>query len=369
MEVPFVDLQANFERHRDEIEATIQAVLEEAWFVGGERVESFERRFADYLGVEHVVGVGSGTDAIRLAIEASDIDPGDEVLTVGHTFVSSVDAIVHNDARPGFVDINPQTYLMDPAAVREAITDDTAAILPVHLYGQPVALDPILDVAAEHDLTVIEDACQAHGARYDGERVGSVGDAACFSFYPSKNLGAYGDAGAMATDDDELARRLRRLREYGETEKYHHQELGYNSRLDTLQAAVLEAKLDHLDQWNEDRRESARRYDELLAETPLRPPVERDRSEHVYHLYVVRTTSPEERSALRSHLKSAGIDTGIHYPVPVHEQTSYARLGYDDVTLPETERAASEILSLPMYPELEREQQQYVCDQIRAYFE
>lgn len=367
MEVPFVDLQANFERHRSEIEETVLEVLEEAWFVGGDRVESFERRFAEYLGVDHVVGVGSGTDAIRLAIEASDITAGDEVITVGHTFVSSVDAIVHNGARPTFVDIDPETYTIDTSAIRDAVTDDTTAILPVHLYGRPVDLDTVMDVATEEGLLLIEDACQAHGATYDDRRVGSFGDLACFSFYPSKNLGAYGDAGAVATDSDDLARRIRRLREYGQTERYHYEEIGHNSRLDTLQAAVLDTKLDHIDTWNADRRTAAERYDELLADTPLVLPTP-ETAGHVFHLYVVRTRSSSERDDLREHLAAKGVGTGIHYPVPVHQQESYRSLGYGDVTLPATERAVGEILSLPMYPELEPAQQQYVADVIEAFY-
>lgn len=367
MDVPFVDLQANFERHQDQFESTVQEVVSSGWYVGGEPVETFERELAEYIGVDHAIGVGSGTDAIRLSLEALGIDADSEVATVSHTFVSSVDGIVHNDADPIFVDIEPETYTMDPEKLEAAVTDRTEAILPVHLYGQPVDVEAVQEVAEKHDLKVIEDACQAHGAKYDGTRAGSLGDAACFSFYPAKNLGCYGDGGAIVTDDDELADRLRSLREYGQTEKYNYETVGYNSRLDTIQAAVLSAKLDHLDQWNEDRRTAASRYDRLLDTTPLALPTCRDNVEHVYHLYVVRTRSPTERNELQTHLEDNGVQTGIHYPVPVHEQESYRSHEVDSV--PVTEQVAQEILSLPLYPEITADQQQYVADCITEFFE
>ena len=368
MEVPFVDLQANFERHQDQFESTVQEIISSGWYIGGEPVETFERELAEYIGVDHAVGVGSGTDAIRLSLEALGIDSGSEVLTVSHTFVSSVDGIVHNDARPTFVDIEPETYTINPEELAAAVTDRTEAILPVHLYGQPVDVEAVLEVAEAHDLKVIEDACQAHGAKYDGTRVGSFGDAACFSFYPTKNLGCYGDGGAIVTDDEELADRLRSLREYGQTEKYNYETVGYNSRLDTIQAAVLSAKLDHLDQWNEDRRAAAARYDTLLESTPLTLPTCRDSVEHVYHLYVVRTRSPDERDELQAHLEDNGVQTGIHYPVPVHEQESYRSCGTQP-SLPVTEQVAREIISLPMYPELTPDQQECVKNMIKEFYD
>jgi dTDP-4-amino-4,6-dideoxygalactose transaminase len=368
MNVPFVDLQANFERHRSEFQSVVDDVLDSGWYIGGEPVERFEERFADYIGVDHAVGVASGTDAIRLTLEALEVGPADEVATVSHTFVSSVDGVVHNEAAPKFVDINPKTYTMDPEALADSITDETEVVLPVHLYGQPADIESIRNVAAKHDAAVVEDACQAHGASYEGERVGGFGTAACFSFYPTKNLGAYGDGGAVVTDDDELAARLRNLREYGKKSKYRFEEIGYNSRLDTLQAAILNEKLNHLNTWNADRRSAADRYDTLLRETPIKTPVSRPDSQHVYHLYVVRARSADERDALESFLEEHGVGTGIHYPVPVHEQESYSDLDFDSVSLPVTEQVCTEILSLPMFPELTEEQQLHVADVINEFY-
>jgi dTDP-4-amino-4,6-dideoxygalactose transaminase len=369
MDVPFVDLSANYERIQDEVDSAMAEIVSSTRFIGGETLSDFERSFAEYVGTEHAIGVGSGTEAIRHGLEALGVGEGDDVLTVSHTFVSTVDGIVHNGARPRFVDIDPDTYTMDPALVEEALTDETEVIMPVHLYGGAADLDPILDIAEEHGIRVLEDAAQAHGTRYRDTRVGQFGDIACYSFYPSKNLGAFGDAGMVTTDDDEIAERLRALREYGETEKYRHELIGYNSRMDTIQAAVLSEKLAHLDQWNADRRAAAAQYTERLADTPLVVPEAAPFTEHIYHLYVVRTRDEAERDSLKSHLSDHGIDTGIHYPIPVHQQPSYQSLSFDFADLPVTERVAPRILSLPIYPEITTEQVSYVCDIVEDYYE
>lgn len=368
MEVPLVDLQANFERHQEQFESTVQEIISSGWYIGGEPVKKFERELAAYIDVDNAISVGSGTDAIRLTIEAMGIDVESEVATVSHTFVSSVDGIIHNDAKPTFVDIDPETYTIDPNGLAAAVTNQTKAVLPVHLYGHPVDMEAVLEVADQHDLKVIEDACQAHGAKYNGTKVGSFGDAACFSFYPTKNLGCYGDGGAIVTDDDDLADRIRSLREYGQAEKYNYEKVGYNSRLDTIQAAILSAKLNHLDQWNNDRQTAAARYDSLLKSTPLTLPTCRDDVEHVYHLYVVRARSPEERDELQAYLENHDVRTGIHYPVPVHKQESYRSRNIIP-TLPVTEQVAQEILSLPLYPEITAAQQEYVADCIFNFFD
>lgn len=368
MDVPFVDLAANYRRVEDEIDAAMDTVIDDTRFIGGEPVETFEQRFADFIGVDEGVGVASGTDAIFLGLKALGVGSGDEVITVSHTFVSTVDGIVHNDARPRFVDIDHSTYTMDPNQLEEAITDDTAAIMPVHLYGHPADIDPILEIANENDLHVLEDACQAHGALYKGERVGGFGDLSCFSFYPSKNLGAFGDAGFVATDDSRLANRIRMLREYGEFEKYEHRLVGYNSRMDSLQAAVLNAKLPELDLWNEDRRSVAGTYNEAFTKLPLQEPTVAEDAEPVYHLYVVRTNSERERDALRDHLSDRGISTGIHYPVPVHRQPSYKDMEWEFDELPVTEEVASRILSLPMYPELSKNKLFTVIDAVESFY-
>jgi dTDP-4-amino-4,6-dideoxygalactose transaminase len=369
MDVPFVDLTANYRRIEAEIDGAMAEVIESTQFIGGDTLREFERAFADYVGVDHAVGVGSGTEAIRLGLETLGVGDGDEVVTVSHTFVSTVDGIVNNGGRPRFVDVDPDTYTMDPSLVEDAITDRTEVIMPVHLYGGAADLDPILDVAADHDVRILEDAAQAHGTRYKGERVGQFGDIACYSFYPSKNLGAFGDAGMVVTDDDETAEQLRALREYGETEKYRHELVGYNSRMDTLQATVLRTKLDHLDEWNDERRTAATQYNDRLADTPLVVPEPASFTDHIYHLYVVRTRDEDERDALQAYLDDRGVDTGIHYPIPVHEQPSYQSLSDEFDDLPVTERVTPRILSLPMYPEITDEQVAYVCDVIEEFYD
>lgn len=369
MDIPFVDLHENYKRISDRIDRELAEVINQTSFIGGDKLAEFERNFADYIGVEHGVGVASGTDAIFLGLKAAGIGVGDEVITVSNTFVSTVDGIIHNGARPRFVDIDADTYTMDPNRVEEAVNEDTKAIMPVHLYGQPADLNPLREIANKHDLLLIEDAAQAHGARYEGKRVGSIGDLAFFSFYPSKNLGAFGDGGLVATDNDDMAEQIRMLREYGESTKYEHQEVGYNSRLDTLQAAVLDAKLPELDQWNEERRDAAALYNDLLADIPILTPDCAPFSDHIYHLYVIQTKNKSERRALKNHLEQNGVSTGIHYPIPVHEQPSYQQMDYKFADLQTTQKTSRRILSLPMYPEIEKNEIRYIVDKIETFYE
>lgn len=363
--IPLVDLKAQYLSIRAEIDAAIQRVLNHTHFILGEEVEAFEAAFAKYVGANGAVGVASGTAALFLALKACDVGPGDEVITTAHTFIATAEAISQTGARPVFVDIDPATYTLDPALVEQAITPRTKAILPVHLYGQPADMDPLLRVAQRHNLRVIEDAAQAHGAEYRGRRCGSIGDLACFSFYPGKNLGAYGDAGAVTGNDRSLLERVRKLRDHGRTTKYEHEEIGFGERLDALQAAILRVKLGHLDEWTVSRRRWARTYSELLSGLPLVPPLEAPDRKHVYHLYVIRV--PSKRDDLLTFLKQRGIGAGIHYPVPLQRQPAYARLGYGEMTLAETEKVASEVLSLPLYPELTEDQVAIVTDAIREW--
>jgi len=362
IQVPFVDLKAQYAGIKPEIDAAIQRVVDGAGFILGEEVSLFEQTLAVTAGAKDAVGVSSGTGALLLALLAVGVSPGDEVITTAHTFIATAEAVSRIGARPVFVDIDPQTYNIDPDKVESAITDRTRVILPVHLYGQPAELNPLRDIATRHGLVLIEDAAQAIAAEYDGKRCGSIGDLACFSFYPSKNLGAYGDAGAVTGNDETLLARVRKLRDHGRTSKYEHDELGFGQRIDALQAAILGAKLPHLEAWTEARRSHARLYNELLSGAGVETPFEADNVRHVYHLYVVRTT---RRDHLLAQLKAKGIDAGIHYPIPVHRQPVYLKLGYGDVSLPITEKTAAEILSLPMYPELRREQIEYVAQAVR----
>lgn len=347
--IPFVDLRAQYASIRDEVDAAMTAVLGRGDFILGQDVRLFEQEFAAYCGATHCLGVASGTDALRLALQACGIGRGDEVITTAHTFIATVLAIVEAGATPVLVDCDPTYGLIDVAQIEAAITPRTRAIMPVHLYGQPADMDPILQLAYTHGLRVIEDACQAHGATYKGRRCGSIGDIAAFSFYPGKNLGAYGDGGAVTTGCDELADKVMLLRNYGQRVKYEHLEKGGNSRLDSLQAAVLRVKLRHLDVWNEGRRRAARAYDVALASTGLGLPQVAPWGTHVFHLYVVRTS---QRSAAQQALDGAGAQHGIHYPIPVHRQAAMADLGYGPGAFPVAESLAPEILSLPMFPEL-----------------
>jgi len=356
--IPFIALTRQYASIKDEVDAAIARVLARGRFILGEEVAAFEEEFAAYVGARYGVGVGSGTEALHLALWACDLGQGAEVITVSHTAVATVAAIELAGARPVFVDVDPRTYTMDASLVEAAITPRTRAILPVHLYGQAADLAPLLDIARRYGLRLIEDCAQAHGATYQGQRVGAIGDAGCFSFYPTKNLGAYGDGGLIVTNDPALAERARLLRQYGWREHYVSSRRGTNSRLDELQAAILRVKLRHLDAWNERRRALATLYNQLLASSAVTTPSEPAYSRHVYHLYVIQS---ERRAALQAHLQAHGVGTLVHYPVPVHRQPAYASLGYAPGSLPATERAAGRILSLPLYPELTEEEVRSVC--------
>jgi len=350
--INFVDLKGEYAGISGEITQAIQRVLKRGWFILGEEVERFEEEFSGYIGSKYGIGMNSGSDALFLVLKALGIGEGDEVITVSHTFISTADAIVRNGAKPVFVDIEPDTYCMDVSGMEARITDKTRAILPVHLYGHPADMEPIIELAGRYGLRVVEDACQAHGAEYKGRKVGSMGDAGCFSFYPIKNLGAYGDGGIVVTDSEELTAKLKMLRNYGQPVKYLHDFVGINSRLDEIQAAILRVKLKHLDEWNERRRGVARLYDELSRNSPVTTPVERKYAKHVYHLYVVRH---QNRDSLHQDLLGNGIQTQIHYPIPVHKQKAYLGLA-GGVDLPVTEKVCGEILSLPMHPYLREDE-------------
>jgi dTDP-4-amino-4,6-dideoxygalactose transaminase len=362
-QVPFVDLQAQYPAIAAEISEAVAKVIHDADFILGREVGLFEEEFADYCEAKYAAGVDSGTSALELALRAYDIGPGDEVITAANTFIATALAISHAGAKPVLVDVDPYTYTIDVAKIAEAITARTKAILPVHLYGHPAHMDPIRELAEKFGLVVIEDACQAHGSRYKGKRAGSLGHAAAFSFYPGKNLGAFGDGGIVATDDHEIAKRLEMMRNYGQKEKYHHQFRGYNRRLDTLQAAILRVKLKYLDKWNTARRRNAKIYQECLDGAGVVTPTEAAGAESVWHLYVIRT---ENRDMLREGLVSRGISPGIHYPIPIHLQPAYKDLGYKRGDFPITEAHAQRILSLPMYAELTPESIKYVAQSIRA---
>lgn len=361
--VPFLDLKAQYGSIKPEIDAAIAKVLETSQFVLGDEVAAFEREFAAHGGAAHGAGVNSGTSALHLALLALEVGPGDEVITVPNTFVATVAAIRYTGARPVFVDVDPVTFTMDPSRVEAAITPRTKALLPVHLYGQPADMDPILEIARRRGLRVIEDAAQAHGARYRGRAVGSLGDLACFSFYPGKNLGAYGEGGMVLTQDEGLARTVRMLRDWGQDRKHHHVLAGFNYRLEGMQGAILRVKLRHLEAWTEARRAHAARYAELLGDCAVGIPREAPGRRHVYHVYAVRTP---RREALAKALGEQGIQTGIHYPVPVHLQPAYADPAYGAGSFPLAEAAAKEVLSLPMYPEMTEDQLRAVAGALRS---
>lgn len=364
--IPFVDLPAQHAAVEPEISAAIQQVLSRCNFILGSQVEEFEQAFARFVGTEHAIGVSSGLDALRLALIALDVGPGDEVILPANTYVATALAVSAVGARPVLVDCDPETYNIDAGLVEPAITPRTKAIIPVHLAGQSADMDPILEVADRHGLYVVEDAAQAHGTLYKGRPCGSIGIVGCFSFYPGKNLGACGDGGIATTSDAKLAERLRRLRNYGQQAKYQHVEKGLNARLDTLQAAILMVKLPYLPQWNKARAAHAEKYKEMLAGVSdlvfqQRVPY----STHIYHLFVVET---EQRAGLQKHLNAAGIDTGIHYPTPIHLQQAYADLGYTKGDFPEAEQLAKRTLSLPMFPELHSDQIRRVAEEIEGFF-
>jgi dTDP-4-amino-4,6-dideoxygalactose transaminase len=347
--IPFVDLARQHVQIRDEIDAAIAQVVDTSAFILGPDVELFEQEWADFCEADHAIGVASGTAAIELVLEALDLGVGDEVIVPANTFIASVLPVVHRGAIPVLVDCDPVTATIDIEAVAQAVTSRTRAVIPVHLYGQPADMDPLLELGEQHGFDVLEDACQAHGARYRGRRVGALGRVGCFSFYPSKNLGALGDGGAIVTNDGELADRLRKLRDLGQARKYEHVILGHNERLDTLHAAVLRVKLRYLDQWNEARRQHATRYADRLEGTDLLLPEVIDGREHVWHLYVIRSS---DRERLRESLQAQGVQTGLHYPIPVHLQPAFSFLGHEARSLPVAEKWSREGLSLPMFPEL-----------------
>ena len=359
MFVPFVDLQAQYKSIKAEVDCAIARVLESASFILGREVEAFEAAFAEYTGARFCVGVNSGTAAIQLAMTACGIMAGDEVIVPANTFFASAEGVSTAGATPVFVDANPVSYNIDVTLIEAALTERTRAIMPVHLYGQSADLDPIFELALRRNLIVIEDAAQAHGSRYKGKRVGAMGRAGCFSFYPGKNLGAYGEGGAVVTNDEEVARRVRLLRDHGSERKYHHEIVGYNFRLEGIQGAVLGVKLPFLDKWNQLRREHAARYNELLRDSLLTLPREMPYGEHIYHLYVVQT---EQRDELQKTFNEAGVQTGRHSPIPIHLQAAYSGLGYKAGDFPEAERQASRVLSLPMFPELTAEQIAHVAE-------
>lgn len=365
-EIPFVDLRAQYRMIGEEIVASIREVLSRGDFILGSKVSEFERAFAEFTSVKHAIGVGSGLDALRVALMALDIGPGDEVILPANTFIATAFAVDGAGAKPVLIDCDPRTYGIDVSAIESVMTPKTRAIIPVHLTGQPADMDPILEIARRRRIHVVEDAAQAHGSYYKGRPCGSMGIAGCFSFYPGKNLGAYGDAGLIATNDDDFAGRCNCIRNYGQRVKYEHREKGLNTRLDTLQAAVLVVKLKYISRWNSQRSEHARCYKELLDGVgDLQFQAQQPDSTHIYHLFIVETGA---REPLQEYLSKAGVQTGIHYPIPIHLQEAYRDLGYGPGDFPTTERLARRMLSLPMYPELTVDQIEQVSSLIKSFF-
>jgi len=365
MRIPLVDLKIQYQNIKEDVLSEISQALDSMQLFLGKNVQALESDFAEYCGTEFAIGVSSGTDALHIALRACGIGPGDEVITVSHTFIATVEAIILAGAKPVLIDIDPETYNMDTSQVEKAITGKTKAIIPVYMYGHPADMDPIIEIARNHDLKIIEDACQAHGAEYKGRRVGSLGDIGCFSFYFTKNLGAYGEGGIITTSDPDIARRCRMLRDHGQNEKYHHALIGINGRLDELQAAVLRIKLPHLENWIEKRRVLAQAYNEGLPESLIKPQ-DMPWAKHVYHLYVVRTP---ERDQLREWLESKDVGAGMHYPIPVHLQEAWRACGGGELSLPVTEKITKEIISLPMYPELTLEEAGIICSYVREFID
>jgi dTDP-4-amino-4,6-dideoxygalactose transaminase len=363
MRVPFVDLKTQYQNIKEEVMSEIGQALDGMQLFLGKNVKTLEEEYARFCTTSDAIGVGSGTDALHIALRAYGIGQGDEVITVAHTFIATTEAIILAGAKPVFVDIDPDTYTMDVSQVEKMINGNTKAILPVHLYGQPADMDPILELARKYNLKVIEDSCQAHGAEYKGRRAGSLGDAGCFSFYFSKNLGAYGESGIITTSDAEFAARCRMIRDHGSSQKYQHSMIGFNGRLDEIQAAVLRIKLSHLDTWTENRRKLAGMYNENLPDEFITPK-EESWAKHVYHLYVIRTP---ERDRLKEWFDGKGIGCGMHYPIPVHMQEAWRNYGGEEYSLPVTEKITGEILSLPIYPEMSDEEIDYVCESVKEY--
>jgi dTDP-4-amino-4,6-dideoxygalactose transaminase len=361
--VPFLDLKAQYQSIKEEVNEAILSVVESCAYAKGPAVRQFQKNFSEYCETKHAVGVANGTDAIYLALRAVGVGPGDEVITTPDTFIATTEAITQAGAKIVFVDINPKTYNIDVSKIEEKITSKTKAIVPVHLFGQPADMEPILEIAKKHNLKVVEDAAQAHGARYFGKRVGTFGDVACFSFYPGKNLGAYGDGGAVVTNNEEIATNVEKIADHGSLKKYIHEVEGVNSRLDSVQAAVLDVKLKYLDQWNESRRKNAYVYNELLKDIDgVITPAELENTVPVYHLYVIQV---DNRDALQQKLSDAGIASGIHYPYPLHLVPAYEYLGLKKGAFPNAENCAERFLSLPMYAELTESMIKSVCDVIK----
>lgn len=377
MQIRLVDLKAQYRSIAEEVNEAVLKVIEKGNFILGKEVDLFEQQFSQYCSVKYGVGVASGTDALHLALRACGVKKGDEVITAANTFIATALAISFVGANPILVDVDPETYNIDPSKISECIEEQyeieqltgklinkqtgkyLTTIIPVHLYGHPADMDPILEIARKYQLKVIEDACQAHGSEYKGRRVGSIGDAGCFSFYPAKNLGACGDGGMVVTNDKNIKEQVKMLRDYGQKVKYHYEIKGFNSRLDTIQAAILLVKLKYLDEWNKSRRENAKLYNQMLKSLRIIPPVEKEWAKHVYHLYVIRIKRPKE---LHDFLNSRDISTGFHYPIPIHLQKAYQSLGYKKGVFPVSEMLSKEVISLPMFPDLN-------CYQIKKIFE
>lgn len=364
MKVPFVDLKSQYFEIKEEILLAINNVLDNTAYILGKSVFDFEENFAHYQNAKYGLAVNSGTAALHMALLAYGIGAGDEVITTPNTFIATAEAISHAGAKPVFVDTNSDTFNMDPNKIEAAITSQTKAIIPVHLYGQPCDMDPIMEISRKYNLIVIEDACQAHGAEYKGQKVGSIGHAAAFSFYPGKNLGAYGEGGIVTTNNEEVAKKISMLRDHGSSQKYFHPYIGYNYRMEGLQGAVLGVKLKRLEEWTEKRRKNAQMYNQLLASLEVITPVEESFNRHVYHLYVIRV---KNRDNLQKYLKENDIDSGLHYPQPIHLQKAYNFLGYKEGDFPIAEASVREILSLPMYPELTQEQIELVAKTIKEF--
>ncbi len=367
MQIPFLDLKTQYKEIEKEVVPVVTTAMENGAFIGGPQVTGFETEFAEFCESEHCVGVNSGTDALRFALMAVGVGPGDEVITVPNTFIATTEAISQVGATPVFIDIRPDTCNMDVSKIENRISKKTKAIIPVHLYGQPVDMDPLMDIAEQHGLAVVEDACQAHGAVYKKRKAGSIGHVGCFSFYPGKNLGAYGEGGAAVTGDESIAGKMSMIRDHGQGQKYFHDMEGYNGRLDAIQAGILRIKLKRLANWNQSRRENARYYDKLLSNVPSVATVtEAEFAQSVYHLYVIQV---DDRDGLQRFLGDRGIATGLHYPLPLHLQKAYSHLGYSEGDFPVTEKVAKRLLSLPMFPELTKEQIEYIVDSIKEFLD
>lgn len=369
MKVPMLDLTEQYESLKSEILPALENVMSKAQFILGPNVKKLEADIAEYSNSKHGIGVANGSDALNISLLGCNVGAGDEVIVPSFTFFATAGAVARTGATPVFVDIDPKTFNIDPEQIEKAITPKTKAIIPVHLYGQMADMDRIKEIADKHNLYIIEDAAQSIGSLYKGKKVGELGTTACYSFFPTKNLGAYGDAGMIISNDDEIAEKIRVLRVHGSKPKYYHHILGYNSRLDEMQAAILNVKFPHLDEWSELRREKAQNYTQLIKEMVgdhVVTPYEEEFNHHIYHQYTIRV---KKRDELQNYLKEQGVSTMIYYPKPLHLQPVFAELGYKEGDLPETEKAANEALSLPMFPELKAEQQQYVVEKIREFYQ